>query len=285
MNDTGRNKAPASDSRSRRASDAESGHVAELYRALNEQINEARVALEPWATSHDLTTRILAIPLENGGYRVVLMFESDDTLLLIEVADGVVDGGVQPVFLVWTSLAASKPLAVHKYGWAAVITAFTWLFGHKVRAELESKNLQASQESGAVLTVNLADRLELSLASTDSGCGFRETRRTCMPHKPQAMPEACVQAIRPAMRENTLARSASGITIHLHLPGGGFGMARVQASSSGCRLWLHDGHTENVSGDINTAVLPALVRVFSLSLLDVLRARGGALSPPDHLNS
>lgn len=62
-------------------------------------------------------------------------------------------------------------------------------------------------------------------------------------------------------------------------------MARVQASSSGCRLWLHDGHTENVSGDINTAVLPALVRVFSLSLLDVLRARGGALSSADHLNS
>ena len=246
MNDTGRDKAPADDLPKRHASDKESKHVAELYRALNEQINEARVALEPWATSHDLTTRLLAVPLENGGYRVVLALESGDAILLIEVADGVVDGGVQPVFLIWTSLAASEPLTVHKYRWTAIITAFTWLFGYKVRAELESKGWHADQESGAILTVNLTDRLELSPANTDS---------------------------------------ERGITIHLHLPGGGFGMARVQASSSGCRLWLHDGYTENVSGDINTAVLPALVRMFSLSLLDVLRARGGALSPSDHLNS
>ena len=39
--------------------------------------------------------------------------------------------------------------------------------------------------------------------------GFRETRQSGLAPQPQVSPEAVVQAIRPAMRENILARSAS----------------------------------------------------------------------------
>ena len=226
MNDTCCNKAPTSDSPNRVE------RVAGLYHALDEHIKEARALLGPWATAHDLTTRMLTISLETGGYRVVLMLESEGPPLFIEVAEGVVDGGdTELVFAVWTSLTASQPLAVHKYGRAAVITAFTWLFGYKVRTELESKNLRALQESG-VLTVagiNLTERLwlELFLPSTDSGC----------------------------------------TAIHLHLPGGVFGMARVQATgSAGYTLQFPGGHTENVAGDIDTAVLLAFVRMSTADL-------------------
>lgn len=259
MNDTGRNKAPASDSRSRRASDAESGHVAELYRALNEQINEARVALEPWATSHDLTTRILAIPLENGGYRVVLMFESDDTLLLIEVADGVVDGGVQPVFLVWTSLAASKPLAVHKYGWAAVISAFTWLFGYKVRTELEPilAGLESNRESGAALTVQLTDRLE------SGGFSFSLARDNLPPGE---------------------------VAVCLCLSRSVFGTARVKRLSDSqgelaCSVSISGNPAERLSCDIGAAVFLALMQLFTLSLVDALEANNGARQARSQSNS
>lgn len=225
-----------------------------LYRLLYQQVAVTNAALKPWTSQLGLKARLRGIPMETGLYRGALVLETKHVPVFLEVAEQVETGGrARTAFLVWASQLDGELLATHEYGLAAIIAAFTALFGFEVLAALTAQNRAdgvPGSADGARLAVDLTDRLALTVSHDNR----------------QSRGEAHVQ---------------------LRLLGNAYSLARVRPTEDASiyTVDLPGGITKKVPGTVAEAMTEALTQLFSLSLLDLLVAPQDGRVPPDHLDS